>query len=156
MDKIKTREEIENIVKQLKQQKKRIVTCNGCFDILHVGHIKFLTEAKAQGDILIVGINSDSSVKENKGKNRPINKENDRAEVLAALEVVNYITIFKETAPIQLLEIIKPDVHVNGSDYSENCLEAPTIKKYGGKIKIVELKKGYSTTDLIKKITKAF
>lgn len=150
--KIKTRQEIKETVKELKRKGKKIVTCNGCFDILHAGHIKFLKEAKEQGDVLIVGLNSDSSVKENKGPKRPINNENNRTTVLAALEIVDYITIFNEKTPITLLEIIKPDIHVNGEEYGENCLEAETVKKYGGRIHLIKLKEGFSTTDIIKKI----
>jgi len=150
--KIKTRGEIEQIAKELKNQNKTIVTCNGCFDILHIGHIKFLTEAKAQGDILIVGINSDSSVKENKGPERPINNENDRAQVLAAIKVVDYVTIFSEPTPIKLLETIKPNIHTNGEEYGEDCIEAETVKKHNGRIHLVKLKKGLSTTDIINKI----
>ena len=152
--KIKTREELKEIVENLKKQGKKIVTCNGCFDILHAGHIKFLKEAKQQGDILIVGLNSDCSVKENKGAKRPINNENDRAAVLAALEMVDYVTIFNEKTPIQLLERIKPNIHVNGEEYGENCIEAETVKKHGGKIHLVKLKKGFSTTDIINEISK--
>jgi len=151
-NKIKTKQEIEQIAKELKQKGKTIVTCNGCFDILHPGHTKFLTEAKQQGDILIVGLNSDESVKENKGSQRPINNENNRAQILAALETVDYITIFNEKTPIKLLEMIKPNIHANGSEYGENCLEAETVKKYGGKIHIIKLKEGFSTTDIIQRI----
>lgn len=151
-NKIKTRKEIAKIAKELKNRGKKIVTCNGCFDIIHAGHIKFLKEAKERGDVLIVGLNSDRSVKENKGEKRPINNEKDRAIVLAALEMVDYVTIFDEKTPIELLEIIKPDVHVNGEEYGENCIEALIVKKYGGKVYIVKLKKGFSTTNLIKKI----
>lgn len=154
MGKIKSRKEIEEIAKNLKKQNKTIVTCNGCFDILHVGHIKFLKEAKSQGDILIVGLNSDSSVKQNKGPKRPINNENDRATVLATLEMVDYVTIFNKKTPIELLEVIKPNVHVNGEEYGENCIEAETVRKYGGKIHLIKLKEGYSTTNIIKKIKK--
>ncbi len=154
MDKIKKIEEIEEIVKELKKQRKKIVTCNGCFDILHAGHIKFLTEAKQQGDILIVGLNSDQSVKANKGSSRPINNENDRATVLAALETVDYVTIFNEKTPIQLLERIKPNIHVNGEEYGENCIEAETVRKNGGRIYIINFIKGHSTTDIIKRIRK--
>ena len=153
-NKIKTRKEISTIVENLKKQGKRIVTCNGCFDILHAGHIKFLEEAKQQGDILIVGLNSDSSVKKNKGPKRPINNEKDRAIVLAALQCVDYITIFEEKTPIELLEAIKPDIHVNGEEYGENCIEAPIVKKYGGNIHLIKLKEGFSTTNLINKIKK--
>jgi len=152
--KIKTREEIRKTAEELKKQGKKIVTCNGCFDILHSGHIKFLREAKQQGDILIVLLNSDQSVKKNKGPERPINSQNDRTEVLAALEAVDYITIFDEKTPIDLLEIIKPNVHCNGEEYGENCIEAATVKKNGGKIYIVKLKKGYSSTNIINKIKK--
>lgn len=152
--KIKIREEIWEIAENLKKQGKKIVTCNGCFDILHAGHIKFLKEAKEQGDVLIVGLNSDSSVKENKGKERPINNENDRAEILAALETVNYVTIFNEKTPIKFLETIKPDIHCNGEEYGENCIEAKTVKKHGGKIHLINLKEGFSTTNLIKKTKK--
>ena len=150
--KIKTREEIENIAKELKQQGKKIVTCNGCFDILHIGHIKFLTEAKEQGDILIVGLNSDSSVKENKGPDRPINNEDNRAALLSVLEMIDYITIFNEKTPIPLLETIKPNIHCNGEDYGENCIEAKTVKKNKGIIHIIKIVKGYSTTNTLDKI----
>ena len=149
MDKIKTREELKKIAEKLKQKGKKIVTCNGCFDILHAGHIKFLTEAKAQGDILIVGLNSDSSVKQNKGPKRPINNENDRATVLAALEMVDYVTIFNEKTPIPLLGVIKPNVHCNGEEYGENCIEAEIVKKYNGKIYLISLVPNYSTTKII-------
>ncbi|MBW2988819.1 adenylyltransferase/cytidyltransferase family protein, partial [Candidatus Woesearchaeota archaeon] len=124
---------------------------NGCFDILHAGHIGFLKEAKQQGDILIVCLNSDSSVKENKGPRRPINGENDRASVLAALWMVDYITIFNEKTPIKILEVIKPDVHANGEEYGENCIESGTVKKNGGKMHLIRLLRGYSTTSILKK-----
>ena len=145
-------QEIKVIVKEIKKQNKTIVTCNGCFDILHIGHLKFLEEAKEQGDVLIVAINSDSSVKENKGPERPINTENNRAEALAALECVDYITVFNEKTPINLLEIIKPNIHVNGEEYGEDCIEASTVKKFGGKMHLVKKYKDFSTTRLIEKI----
>jgi len=153
--KIKTMQEIKVIVKEIKKQNKTIVTCNGCFDILHIGHLKFLEEAKEQGDVLIVAINSDSSVKENKGPKRPINTEEDRANMLAALELVDYAVIFPEKTPISLLETIKPDVHVNGEEYGEDCIEAPTVKKYGGRIHLIKDYGGFSSTKLIEKIRKS-
>ncbi len=156
MKKIKNTNEIEEIAKSLKKDGKRVVTINGTFDILHVGHLEILEEAKKQGDILIVGLNSDESVKMNKGQNRPINKQEERARMLSALEIVDYIVIFNEKDPRRLLSIIKPDVHVNGSEYGENCIEGETIKKYGGKIHIVKLKQGFSTTDIIKRISKPY
>ena len=151
--KIKTIQEIKEIVKELKSQNKKIAMCNGCFDILHIGHIKFLEEAKKQADILIVGLNSDSSVKENKGPKRPINAEENRANILASLEPVDYIVIFSEKTPISLVEEIKPDVFVNGAEYGEDCIEAPVVKKHGGKIHLVKNYFGTSTTELIKKIS---
>lgn len=152
-NKIKTINEIEQIVKDIKKEGKKIVTCNGVFDILHIGHIKFLKEAKEQGDILIVGLNSDSSVKLNKGDKRPINNEENRAKILAALQYVDYIVIFSEKDPIKLLEIIKPDIHANGEEYGENCIEADVVKKYGGKIYLIKKYGDFSTTSLIKKLS---
>ena len=148
-EKIKTREEIKKIAEKLKRQGKKVVTCNGCFDILHPGHIYFLEQSKKQGDILIVGLNSDGSVKENKGPKRPINNENARAAVLSALDMVDYVVIFDEKTPIKLLEAIKPDVHCNGKEYDYDCIEAPTVKKYGGKIHLIKNYKGFSTTKII-------
>jgi rfaE bifunctional protein nucleotidyltransferase chain/domain len=150
--KIKTAEEIGKIVEGLKKNGKKIVTCNGSFDILHIGHMKFLEEAKRQGDILVVGLNSDSSVKSYKGEKRPINTEENRAFALAALEIVDYVVIFSEKDPRKLLEAIKPDVHVNGEEYGKDCVEAETVKKNGGRIQIVKNFGGFSTTEMIKKI----
>ena len=154
--KIKKIQEIGRIVEELRSKGRKIVVCNGSFDILHIGHIKFLEEAKKQGNTLIVGLNSDSSVKENKGPKRPINKEENRANILAALGMVDYVVIFSEKTPVKLLEIIKPDVFVNGEEYGENCVEAPIVKKYGGRIHIVKDHGGLSTTNLIKKILKVY
>jgi len=121
-----------------KNKGKKIAFCNGAFDILHIGHIKFLEEAKKQADILVAGLNSDSSVKENKGAKRPFNSEENRATVLAALRVVDYVVIFPEKTPIKLIETIKPDIFVNGEEYGMDCIEAPTVKEYGGKIHLVK------------------
>jgi D-glycero-beta-D-manno-heptose 1-phosphate adenylyltransferase len=157
--KIKTREEIIKLSEDLKKQGRIIVTTNGSFDLLHIGHIKFLEEAKKQGDILIVGLNTDDSVKRWKKhigykdwKNRPLNKEKDRAEMLAALECVDYVTLFDETDCLKFVESVKPNIHANGSEYGADCIEAPIVKKYGGKVHIVKLIGNYSTSNLIKKI----
>jgi rfaE bifunctional protein nucleotidyltransferase chain/domain len=157
--KIKTREEIEKISKEAKKQGKTVVSTNGSFDLLHIGHIKFFQEAKKQGDILIVGLNTDDSVKRWKKhigyedwENRPINGQEERAEMLAALESVDYVTLFEETDCLKFIESVKPDIHVNGSDYGEDCIEAETVKKHGGKIYIVKIIGDYSTSNLIKKI----
>ena len=149
-NKIKTRQEIVAVLKRLKG--KKIVTCNGSFDILHIGHIKFLEEANEQGDILIVGLNSDSSIKKYKDPKRPVNKEQYRAELVAALEMVDYVTIFDETTPIQLLEVIKPDVHCNGEEYGEECIEAETVRKNGGRIHLIKKFGDFSTTEIIRRI----
>ena len=110
-------EELKKIVNELKNQNKIIVTTNGIFDILHIGHIRYLKKAKKLGDVLIIAINSDSSTKQIKGTKRPLNNENDRMEALAALECVDYVIIFNEENPIKILEEIKPNIHVKGGDY---------------------------------------
>ncbi|MDP3766365.1 MAG: D-glycero-beta-D-manno-heptose 1-phosphate adenylyltransferase [Nanoarchaeota archaeon] len=152
-NKIKTIEEIKRISEELKNQNKKIVTTNGVFDILHVGHIRYLQKAKSMGDVLIVAVNSDESVKKIKGPKRPLNNQNDRAEVLAALRCINYITIFNEESPINTLEKIRPDIHVKGGDYGiGQIVEKKTVEKNGGKVVLVGIEKGYSTTSLIDKI----
>jgi len=151
--KIKSIEELKDLVKNLKKQNKRIVTTNGVFDILHIGHIRYLQEAKKLGGILIIAINSDRSVKEIKGPKRPLNNENDRAEALAALECVDYVAIFDEENPIKFLEEIKPNIHVKGGDYKINqIIEKGTVEKNNGKIILIPKVEGYSTTDLINRI----
>ena len=152
--KIKDRSELVSVVTGLKEAGKKVVTCNGTFDILHKGHIGFLEEAKKQGEVLVVAINSDASAKKNKGPSRPVNAQDDRAAVLAGLGCVDYVTVFDEENPIALLDEIQPDVHVNGSEYGEDCIEASTVKKNGGRIHIVKLVEGYSTTSAIEKMKK--
>jgi len=132
-----------------------VVGTNGCFDILHIGHIRSLQKAKSLGDILVVGINSDSSVKKLKGEERPINKENDRAEVLAALGCVDYISIFNELTAENFLQKFKPNIYVKGAEYSlDNLPEAGVVKTYGGKIIQIPMIPGFSTTDAIKRLKK--
>ena len=157
MSKIKTLNELKNIVEELKKQNKKIVTTNGVFDIIHIGHIRYLKEAKKLGDILIIGINSDASVKRIKDSKRPLNTENDRAEVLAALECVDYVTIFNEVNPIIFLRAVKPNIHVKGGDYNINqIIEKDTVEENKGEIKLIPEVKGYSTTDFIKKIIELY
>lgn len=162
-NKIKTREEIVSIVDDLKKKGKVVVSTNGSFDILHAGHVYFLKEAKKQGDVLIVGLNSDSSVREWKKligykdwEKRPVVPQYARAEMLSALEAVDYVTIFEEPDCLQFVESVKPHVHVNGSEYGKDCIEAETVKKYGGTIHIVEKIPGMSTSELIQKIKDAY
>jgi rfaE bifunctional protein nucleotidyltransferase chain/domain len=154
ISKIKTREELKEIADNLRKRGKKIVTCNGSFDVVHVGHLRFLKEAKAQGDILIVGLNSDSSINRYKNKDRPIISEGFRAEMLAGFECVDYITLFEETDPRELLKEIKPDVHANGSEYGENCIEAPVLKEFGARLHMIKRYVELSTTALIEKIKK--
>ncbi|MBN2251891.1 MAG: adenylyltransferase/cytidyltransferase family protein [Candidatus Altiarchaeota archaeon] len=154
--KIKSREELREIVSRLREEGKSAVTCNGSFDLMHIGHIKFLQEAKEQGDVLIVGLNSDSSVKEYKGADRPINSQEHRAEFLAAMECVDYVTVFDETDPREFLKAVGPDVHVNGAEYGMDCIERGVVLEGGGTIHLVPLYKNFSTTMLIQKILEVY
>ena len=152
MGKIIDKKNIEKTIKKLKQENKNIVFTNGCFDILHVGHVRYLKESSKFGDVLIVGLNSDLSVKKLKGKTRPINNENDRAEILCALYFVDYVVIFDEDTPEKLLDTIKPDTYTKGADYTIDTLpEAKTVLKNGGKVEFINLVQGKSTTNIIKK-----
>jgi D-beta-D-heptose 7-phosphate kinase/D-beta-D-heptose 1-phosphate adenosyltransferase len=132
---------------------KKIVFTNGCFDILHAGHISYLKKAKKLGDILIIGVNSDSSVKSLKGPQRPINTLRDRIGVLSNLEFVDYLCAFSQSTPINLIKKIKPDILVKGADWhKKDIVGASFVKSYGGKVSTITFKKGYSTTSLINKI----
>jgi len=150
--KIKTQKEIVAIARRLKKNKKKIVTYNGSFDILHLGHIKSLQEAKQQGDVLIVPLNSNKSVRGYKGPNHPIVSQEERAQTLAALSCVDYVVIFDEINPKEILNKIKPDIHCHGADWGRDCVERETIEKNGGRIHILKWTPGLSTSNLIKKI----
>ena len=151
LKKLKTLVELKKIVKSLKSKGKKIVFTNGCFDVLHVGHIRYLSAAKSLGDILIVGLNSDESVRKNKGNGRPLIKDLYRAEMLNEIEYIDYILIFSQPTVEKILLELKPDFHAKGTDYTEsNVPEADTVKSYGGKVAIVGDPKEHSTTDLIK------
>jgi D-beta-D-heptose 7-phosphate kinase/D-beta-D-heptose 1-phosphate adenosyltransferase len=154
--KIKSQGEIIKIIETQRRNGKKIVAMSGSFDILHIGHIKSLEEAKKQGDVLLVLLNSDESVRTYKGPGHPINSQQERAQVLAALEFVNYITIFDEINPIKILERIKPDIYCNGSDWGKNCVEREVIEKNGGRIHILKWTSGISTTNLTEKILKTY
>jgi rfaE bifunctional protein nucleotidyltransferase chain/domain len=125
------------------------VTINGSFDILHNGHLHILNEARKRGDVLIVGLNSDASVRTYKGANRPIVPERRRAEMLLALRMVDYVHVFNEPDPIAFLQEVRPDVHVNGSEYGEHCIERQTVTRGGGQIHIVNRIPGLSTSRLV-------
>ncbi len=147
------RKDLKSVVKKIKEEDKTIVTTNGCFDILHVGHVRYLNESKKHGDVLIVCLNSDSSVRKLKGESRPLNSEKDRAEVLLGLESVDYVVIFEEDTPSELLEIIKPDIHTKGGDYDASTLpESPVILRNNGKMVFINFVEGKSTTSIIDKM----
>ncbi len=152
-NKIKTVKEMKILVKELRSKGKEIAFTNGCFDLLHIGHVRYLYQANQLGDLLLVALNSDSSIRSLKGSTRPIMPEEDRLEMIAALEMVDYVTLFSELTCSSLLKQIKPDVYVKGGDYNpENLPEWPVVKKYGGRIEFVELIAGRATSDVIKKI----
>jgi D-beta-D-heptose 7-phosphate kinase/D-beta-D-heptose 1-phosphate adenosyltransferase len=138
-----------------KLKDKKIVFTNGCFDILHVGHVHYLTQAKAKGDVLIIGLNSDQSVKKLKGKNRPLNCEQDRAKVLAALTCVDFIVVFNDSTPYRLIQTIKPNVLIKGGDWSKDKIVGRDIVlACGGKVLTIPIVKNRSTSNIIKKIFK--
>lgn len=152
--KITSLSNLKRKIARLKQNGKRIVFTNGCFDILHFGHVYYLEQAKKQGDILIVGLNSDKSIQRIKGKNRPIVCQQDRARVLAGLESVNYIVIFNDDTPLKTISAIKPDVLIKGADWQKNNIAgADIVRQRGGKVATIKLAKGRSTTNIIDKIT---
>jgi len=146
---------IQKISKRLKNENKRIVFTNGCFDILHFGHVNYLTKAKSLGDCLIVGLNSDASVRRLKGKSRPVNHALDRAKVLAGLESVDFVVIFGEDTPLKLIKAVSPNVLVKGADWkASNIVGADFVKSRGGKVLPLAFIKGYSTTKIINKLSK--
>ncbi len=153
-NRIKTIEEIEKIAEELKNQKKIIVTTNGSYDLLHSAHINFLKKAKKLGDCLIVLINNDESVRRNKGLNRPIIPENERAYLLSELKSVNYVLIFPQDKPLEYLDRIKPNIHVKGGAWLEERIkeEKDFVKKWGCQYKTFELEPEFSSTNIINKI----
>jgi rfaE bifunctional protein nucleotidyltransferase chain/domain len=143
---------ISEELSKLRSQSKKIVFTNGCFDLLHVGHIRYLQEARNQGDLLVVGINSDDSVKKLKGPTRPIQNEDDRAEILSALKAVDYVVIFTEETPAKLIEAVHPDVLAKGGDWKpDQIVGGPFVMSYGGQVKSLQFVEGRSTTKIIEK-----
>ncbi|MDD3626619.1 MAG: D-glycero-beta-D-manno-heptose 1-phosphate adenylyltransferase [bacterium] len=141
------------IIEREKKRKKKIVFTNGCFDLLHIGHIRYLKKAKTLGDILILGLNTDSSVQKLKGNSRPILPEKERAEILDALEMIDYIVFFKEETPFNLISKIKPDILVKGADYKgKEVVGRDVVEENGGKVVLIQFEKGKSTSQLINKI----
>jgi len=153
--KIVSLDKIAARARELRADGKKIVATNGCFDLLHVGHVRYLKAARALGDVLAVGVNGDQSVRKLKGPGRPINNEKDRAEVLAALESVDLVVIFSELRATRFIELVAPNVYVKGGDYNSETLNAEerdALQKIGSKIDIIPFEKGYSTSSLIEKL----
>ncbi len=147
------REDIKALVDIIHNSGKTVVCTNGCFDILHVGHVRYLEATKAFADFSIVLLNSDKSVKSIKGPTRPINNENDRAELLSALKCVDYVVLFDEDSPRNLLDEIKPDVYTKGADYTMETLpEADIMRKNGTRVEFIKFVEGKSTTNVIRKM----
>ncbi len=155
--KIRTLAQMKAIAARLKNGGRKIVFTNGCFDILHVGHVRYLRKAKSQGDVLVVGLNTDRSVKLIKGEKRPFVPEEERAEVLGALECVDYVVLFNDPDPLRLIEALKPNVLVKGADWSrDHIIGREVVERAGGRVVRVPLVPGASSTGLIKKVIKAY
>jgi len=137
----------------LRRQGKRIVFTNGCFDLIHPGHVRYLRAAKQLGDVLVVALNSDASVRRLKGPTRPLVRQRDRCEVMAALEMVDFVTVFNEDTPLQLITLLQPDVLVKGGDWTpDQIVGADVVKARGGTVRSLRFAKGYSTTGLVERI----
>jgi rfaE bifunctional protein nucleotidyltransferase chain/domain len=150
--KLKGLEELKSIASRARASGKKIVFTNGCFDILHSGHLHLLREAKALGEILIVAVNSDSSVRQLKGASRPVVGEGGRAELIAALEMVDYVTLLDELDPYRLIDTLRPDVLVKGGDYGrDQVIGGDIVERSGGKIALIPLLEGFSTTEIIER-----
>lgn len=152
-EKIKNREELHRIIQDLKTKRKRVVFTNGCFDLLHVGHIRYLEKARTLGDVLVVGLNTDRSVQTIKGPLRPILPEEERAEVLSGLGCVDYVTLFDEPTPLQLITFLKPDVLVKGGDWTkETVVGREVVEESGGEVIILPFIEGSSSSNIIETI----
>lgn len=153
MGAIFTRDELSIKCQEWRKQGLKLVTTNGCFDILHVGHVRSLKQARSLGDVLIVGLNSDSSVRRLKGGNRPIVPQDERAELLSSLLCVDAVTLFDEDTPVEFLKVVRPHVHAKGSDYDLSRLaETPVVESFGGKVELLEIVPQKSTTNIVEKI----
>lgn len=157
MKKIIEKDALKNKLDKLRKEGKKVAFTNGCFDILHVGHVRYLREAKKTADILVLALNSDSSVRAIKGDKRPLTCEGERAEILAALEFIDFVTIFTELTPLELIIDLKPDVLVKGGDWpEEKVIGREEIKKWGGRVAIIPEITGKSTTNIVEKIKKMY
>ena len=157
MNKILERNILKDKLETLRQEGKKIAFTNGCFDILHVGHVRYLREASKTADVLVLALNSDSSVRSIKGIKRPLVPEQERAEVLAALEFIDFVTIFDELTPLELITYLKPDFLIKGGDWpEEKVVGREEIKQWGGKVAIIPEVEGKSTTNIVEKIRKLY
>jgi len=155
--KITSLSSLKRKVGRLKQDGKRIVFTNGCFDILHYGHTKYLQDARAKGDYLVVAVNSDSSIRNIKARNRPVVGQADRLRIIAALGCVDFVVLFKESNPLKVIKALKPDILVKGSDWNKKrIVGADFVESYGGKVETINLVKGRSTSAIIEKIVRDF
>ena len=153
MNKIRSKAELKAVIDRLKREGKKVIFTNGCFDILHAGHTRYLSEARKLGDVLVLALNSDRSVRALKGEMRPIVPEAERAEVLAALSAVDYVTVFDEMTPLALIEFLRPDVIVKGGDWAEkDIVGADAVRTWGGQVAVMPELEGASTTNIIEKI----
>jgi D-beta-D-heptose 7-phosphate kinase/D-beta-D-heptose 1-phosphate adenosyltransferase len=152
MPKVLTRSELRRRLQRVRRAGQRIVFTNGCFDLIHPGHVRYLRAAKRLGDVLVVALNSDGSVRRLKGPGRPLVPQRDRCEVVAALEMVDYVTVFAEDTPYQLIEALAPDVLVKGGDWKpDQIVGAELVRARGGTVRSLPFARGYSTTRLVKK-----
>ena len=157
MNKLVTLEQLTNIINQARKNGKKIAWTNGCFDIIHAGHVDYLERSKAYGDFLVVGMNSDVSVKELKGDNRPVFSEKDRAKVLSSIVYLDYVVIFSDKTPIKMIEFIKPDYYIKGGDYTIDTIdqdERKVVESYGGEIVLLPMVEGVSSSIIVEKIKK--
>ena len=153
MNKILERNALKDKLEELRKKGKKIAFTNGCFDILHVGHVRYLREAKKTADILVLALNSDSSVRSLKGEERPLVSQEERAEILAALEFIDFVTIFQELTPLELINYLKPDILLKGGDWpEEKVVGREEIKQWGGRVAIIPEIEGKSTTNIVEKI----
>ncbi|MBU1966113.1 MAG: D-glycero-beta-D-manno-heptose 1-phosphate adenylyltransferase [Proteobacteria bacterium] len=157
MKKILSWEALKVEVERRRQQGEKIAFTNGCFDILHVGHVRYLREARKRGDLLILALNSDVSARAIKGERRPLLPEQERAEVVASLEAVDYVTLFDETTPLRLIEYLRPDVLVKGGDWNEEAVVGrDAVRSWGGEVLLVPVVEGASTTNIVEKVLRAY
>ena len=157
MNKFLERTALKDKLEELRKKGKKIAFTNGCFDILHVGHVRYLREAKKTADVLVLALNSDSSVRSLKGEERPLVPEKERAEILAAIEFIDFVTIFDELTPLELINYLKPDILIKGGDWpEEKVVGREEIKKWGGRVAIIPEVEGKSTTNIVEKIKKLY